>query len=149
MIAMFVGGSLGSTSGGVKLYRILIFWKALHHMLQKATATPHAVIAPRLAGKNLEIDEICKALLVILLFFVTIIFSWLVFLFAGYEPIASLFEVVSAVGTVGLSSGITDVDLPSYLKLILCLCMLLGRLEFIALLVLVYPLTWANRRSYS
>ena len=39
MIAMFVGGSLGSTSGGVKLYRILIFWKAFHHMLQKATAT--------------------------------------------------------------------------------------------------------------
>ncbi|MDR4516312.1 MAG: TrkH family potassium uptake protein [Nitrosomonas sp.] len=147
MIAMFVGGSLGSTAGGVKLYRILIFWRTLHHMLQKATTTPHAVIAPRLAGKNLEIDEISKALLVILLFFFTIIFSWLVFLFAGHEPIAALFEVVSATGTVGLSSGITSVDLPYYLKLILCLCMLLGRLEFIAFLVLAYPLTWVNRRS--
>jgi len=147
MIAMFVGGSLGSTSGGIKLYRILIFWKALHHMLQKITATPNAVIEPRLAGKNLEADEISKAFLIILLFFFTIVFSWLVFLFSGYAPIASLFEVVSAVATVGLSSGITSVDLPTHLKLILCINMLFGRLEFIAFLVLIYPLTWINRRS--
>lgn len=147
MIAMFVGGSLGSTSGGIKLYRMLIFWRALHHMLQKITATPHAVVVPRLAGRNLEADEINKAFLVILLFLFTIVFSWLVFLFSGYAPIASLFEIVSAVSTVGLSSGITSVDLPTHLKLILCLNMLLGRLEFIAFFVLVYPLTWINRKS--
>lgn len=149
MIAMFVGGSLGSTAGGVKLYRILIFWKTLYHLLQKSAATPHAVIEPNLAGKNLETDEINKALLVILLFFFTIVFSWLIFLLSGYEAIPSLFEVVSAVSTVGLSSGITSTDLPTHLKLILCLTMLLGRLEFIALLVLVYPLTWFNRSSKS
>lgn len=147
MIAMFMGGSLGSTAGGIKLYRILVFFSALRHMLQKATATPHAVIEPHLAGENLETEEINKAMLIILLFFFTIILSWLAFLFSGYEPIDSLFEVVSAVGTVGLSSGITNVDLPAYLKLILCMDMLLGRLEFIALLVLVYPLTWVNKRS--
>ena len=67
-------------------------------------------------------------------------------LFSGYEPVASLFEVVSAAGTVGLSSGVISADLPVHLKLILCLDMLLGRLEFIALLVLVYPATWINKR---
>jgi len=147
MIAMFVGGSLGSTAGGIKIYRILVFWGALHHMLQKITATPHAIIEPHLAGRNLEVSEINRAMIIILLFFFTIIFSWLIFLFSGYEPIASLFEVVSAVGTVGLSSGITSTDLPAYLKLILCIDMLLGRLEFISLLVLVYPLTWVNKRN--
>lgn len=147
MIAMFVGGSQGSTAGGVKLYRILIFWKALQHMLQKTSATPHAVIEPALGGKKLEADEINKALLIILLFFLTIIFSWLIFLFYDYEPIESLFEVVSAVCTVGLSSGITSIDMPGQLKLILCVAMLLGRLEFIAILILVYPHTWVNRRS--
>lgn len=147
MIAMFVGGSLGSTAGGIKIYRILIFWSALQHMLQKSTATPHAVIEPHLAGGHLETEEINKAMLIILLFFFTIIFSWLAFLFSGYDPINSLFEVVSAVGTVGLSSGIISADLPTHLKLILCVDMLLGRLEFFALLVLVYPLTWFNKRS--
>jgi len=147
MIAMFVGGALGSTAGGIKLYRILICWRALLHMLQKTAATPHAVIEPHLAGKTLEMDEINKALLVIMLYLLAIILSWLAFLFSGLEPVASLFEVVSAVGTVGLSSGLVSVDLPTHLKLILCLDMLLGRLEFIALLVLIYPATWMNRRT--
>ncbi|SER72414.1 trk system potassium uptake protein TrkH [Nitrosomonas sp. Nm51] len=147
MMAMFTGGALGSTAGGIKLYRMLIFWQALSFMLKKATVTPHAVILPRLAGKNLETDEINRALLVILLFIFTITCAWLVFLFSGYEPLAALFEVVSATATVGLSSGITDIDLSPHLKLTLCLCMLLGRLEFFALLVLVYPSTWTNRRS--
>ncbi|HQU63611.1 MAG TPA: potassium transporter TrkG, partial [Nitrosomonas sp.] len=146
MIAMFVGGALGSTAGGVKLYRVLIFWRVLLHLLQKTTATPHAVIEPHLADKTLEMDEINKALLVIMLYFLAIFLSWFAFLFSGYEPVASLFEVVSAAGTVGLSSGVVSVDLPVHLKLVLCLDMLLGRLEFIALLVLVYPATWINRR---
>ena len=147
MMAMFVGGSLGSTAGGIKLYRILIFRRALLHMLQKTAATTHAVIEPKLGGKTLEMDEINKALLVIMLYFLAVVLSWLAFLFSGYEPVASLFEVVSAVGTVGLSSGVVSADLPIHLKLILCLDMLLGRLEFIALLVLIYPATWINRRS--
>ncbi|MCP5251817.1 MAG: TrkH family potassium uptake protein [Burkholderiales bacterium] len=146
MIAMFVGGALGSTAGGIKLYRVLIFWRVLLHLLQKTTATPHAVIEPHLADKTLEMDEINKALLVIMLYFLAIFLSWFAFLFSGYEPVASLFEVVSAAGTVGLSSGVVSVDLPVHLKLVLCLDMLLGRLEFIALLVLVYPATWINRR---
>ncbi|SEM79201.1 TrkH family potassium uptake protein [Nitrosomonas marina] len=147
MVAMVIGGALGSTAGGVKLFRILIFWRALQHMLRKTAAIPHAVIKPSLGSKNLETDEINKALLVILLFIITVFFAWLVFLYSGHQPLAALFEVVSATATVGLSSGITDSELSSYLKLVLCACMLLGRLEFIALLILVYPSTWTIRRT--
>jgi trk system potassium uptake protein TrkH len=57
----------------------------------------------------------------------------------------ALFEVVSAVGTVGLSTGITGPDLEVGLKLLLTLAMLLGRLEILALLVLLYPATWYKR----
>jgi trk system potassium uptake protein TrkH len=74
-----------------------------------------------------------------------ILVSWLPFLVAGYPPLDALFEVVSAVGTVGLSTGITGQQLESGLKLVLGLDMLLGRLEIIALLVLVYPGTWHKR----
>ena len=61
----------------------------------------------------------------------------------------ALFEVVSAVGTVGLSTGIVSHDLATGLKLMLCLDMLLGRLEIIALLVLLYPRTWFGHRAES
>jgi trk system potassium uptake protein TrkH len=57
-----------------------------------------------------------------------------------------LFEVVSATATVGLSTGITHHDLPIMLKSVLCIDMLLGRLEIIAFLVLLYPTTWLGLR---
>jgi trk system potassium uptake protein TrkH len=68
--------------------------------------------------------------------------SWLAFLAAGYPPLDALFEVVSATATVGLSVGITGPDLEPGLKLLLSLNMLAGRLEIVALLVLLFPWTW-------
>jgi trk system potassium uptake protein TrkH len=69
-----------------------------------------------------------------------------VFVAAGHAPLDSLFEVVSAVGTVGLSTGITGPALGDGLKLLLCADMLMGRLEIVAVLVLLYPPTWIARR---
>lgn len=144
---MFVGGSLGSTAGGIKLLRVLTFSHLTHLIMQRSAVAPHAVIKPRLDRVLLEEDEIIRALLLILLFIVVIFFSWLVFVAAGYDTLSALFEVVSATATVGLSSGITQAGLPDLLKIVLCLDMLLGRLEIIALLVLLYPATWIKIRA--
>jgi trk system potassium uptake protein TrkH len=54
--------------------------------------------------------------------------------------------VVSATGTAGLSVGLTSATLPPLLKGILCVDMLMGRLEIIALLVMLYPGTWFGMR---
>lgn len=62
--------------------------------------------------------------------------SWSIFVTAGSPPTPALFEVVSAVGTVGLSSGLTGPELPVGLKLLLSVDMLLGRVEILAFLVL-------------
>jgi trk system potassium uptake protein TrkH len=64
----------------------------------------------------------------------------------GYSPLDSLFEVVSATATVGLSAGVTEAALPPLLKGILCVDMLLGRLEIMAWLVMLYPGMWFGRR---
>jgi trk system potassium uptake protein TrkH len=56
-----------------------------------------------------------------------------------------LFDVVSAVATVGLSTGVTGPELPSLLKGLLCIDMLIGRLEGVALLLVLYPRTWIGR----
>jgi trk system potassium uptake protein len=47
---------------------------------------------------------------------------------------------------VGLSAGVTSAGMPAVLKLILCADMLLGRLEFIAVLVCLSPHSWIGRR---
>jgi trk system potassium uptake protein TrkH len=76
-----------------------------------------------------------------------ILVSWLIFVFYGYPPLDALFEVVSATGTVGLSTGITDADLPAVLKALLCIDMLVGRVEIVALLIVLYPPTWFGKRA--
>jgi trk system potassium uptake protein TrkH len=83
----------------------------------------------------------------VVLFPCIMLLSWLPFLFWGYAPLDSLFEVVSALGTAGFSAGITSSELPVLLKGILCADMLLGRLEIIAWLVIFYPGTWIGMRK--
>ena len=81
-----------------------------------------------------------------LVFIFFIVLSWLPFVFMGYSPLDSLFEVVSAIGTAGLSAGITAPALPAFLKAVLCADMLLGRLEIFAWLILLSPGTWFGKR---
>lgn len=146
IVAMLSGGSVGSTAGGIKLLRLLILAKLVAFTLRRTTMPGHAVAAVRLGGRNLEAEEMQRALLVILLFVLTVLLSWLIMVAGGQPTLDALFEVVSATGTVGLSAGVTSPDLATGLKLLLCVDMLLGRLEIIALLVLLYPPTWWGRR---
>jgi len=147
--AMAVGGGLGSTAGGLKLLRLLILLRLVQLFLWRSAMPSRAVVEPHLGGKRLGGDDLQRAALLLILLTLVILASWLVFVGHGYAPLDALFEVVSATGTVGLSTGITAPDLQPLLKGVLCLDMLLGRLEIIALLVLLYPRTWFGHRAES
>ncbi len=146
IFSMFTGGSVGSTAGGIKILRLLILIHLFYLVLQRTGTPRNALTEARLGNHRLETDEIQNALFLILVFIFSIVFSWLPFIFAGYSPIDSLFEVVSAIGTCGLSTGITSASLHPFLKAVLCVDMLLGRLEIIAWLVLLFPGTWFGKR---
>ncbi len=146
IFSMLVGGGAGSTAGGFKLLRLLIAANVLRLILLRTCLPTHAVIEPQVAGRRLQREELQASLLLILLFVAVIALSWLPFVVMGYNPLDSLFEVVSATGTVGLSVGLTSASLPALLKGILCVDMLMGRLEIIAWLVMLYPGTWFGNR---
>ena len=146
IFSMLVGGGAGSTAGGFKLLRLLIAVSVLRLIVLRTCLPKHAVIEPRLAGRRLQNEEIQAALLLIVLFVAVVALSWLPFVAMGYSPLDSLFEVVSATGTAGLSVGLTSATLPPLLKGILCVDMLMGRLEIMAWLVMLYPGTWFGRR---
>jgi trk system potassium uptake protein TrkH len=144
--SMLVGGGVGSTAGGFKLLRLLVVVSALRWILLRTCLPQHAVSEPRLAGRRLLDEEIRLALLLIVLFVAVVTVSWVPFVAMGYSPLDSLFEVVSAMATAGLSVGLTSATLPGLLKGVLCVDMLMGRLEIIAWLVMLYPGTWLGRR---
>lgn len=146
IFSMLVGGGAGSTAGGFKLLRLLIVVSLMRVIILRTCLPRHAVIETRLAGRRLPEDELHTALLLIVMFVVVVALSWLPFVVMGYNPLDALFEVVSATGTVGLSVGLTSATLPAVLKGILCVDMLMGRLEIIAWLVMFYPGTWFGNR---
>jgi len=150
ILSMLAGGSAGSTAGGIKLVRVLLFFRILRLTMDRTALPKHAVAEGGEAGGGSDPGEIRGALLMAVLFAVALAVSWLAFLAHGHPPLDSLFDVASALGTVGLSTGVTAPSLTLDLKLVLCADMLLGRLEFVALLVLFYPPTWfGSRRSAS
>ena len=147
IISMLVDGTVGSSAGGFKILRLLIMLRLLQLMIRRTGMLSHAVAEPYLAGQKLEADELLRALQLFFLFIGVMVLSWLPFLFMGYDPLNALFEVASACGTVGLSSGITRPDLEPFLKAVLCFDMLAGRLEIFALLVVLSPGNWFGQRK--
>lgn len=146
MAGMFVGGSVGSTTGGIKLLRLLVLLRLLHLVLRRTALPHHAVVQARLGRRRLSDEDALRALLLILMFLAVIALSWVAFLLAGHDPMNALFEVVSATCTVGLSTGLAGPDLELPLKVVLIGDMLLGRVEVLALLVVLFPGTWIGHR---
>ncbi|SEG69510.1 TrkH family potassium uptake protein [Marinobacterium lutimaris] len=146
ILSMLVGGSAGSTAGGFKLIRLLILFQVIRVALQRINAPSRAVLSPRLGREVIDAEDIGSVLVLLGLWFLVVMLSWWVFLLYGEPPLNALFEVVSAVSTVGLSSGVVRPELAPALKVVLCIDMLLGRVEIVALLVLFLPRTWIGRR---
>lgn len=127
-------------------------WTGLDYPALPRWCRPSDVLLPSVGGeadclgRRLQHGEVDGSLLLIVLFIIVVLLSWLVFVAMGYAPLDSLFEVVSATGTVGLSVGLSSSTLPPLLKGVLCADMLLGRLEIIAWLVMLFPGTWFGRR---
>jgi trk system potassium uptake protein len=145
--AMVIGGSTGSTAGGLKLLRLLVVLRLLQFFLRRTAMPPHAAVEPRLAGRRLERPDVERVLLTVVSIGAVLGCAWMAFLAYGYQPLDALLEVASALGTVGLSTDIARPSLETPLKYLLCAVMLLGRLEILALMVLVYPPTWLGRRA--
>ena len=134
---------MGSTAGGVKLIRAVIAYKWIRWSLRRNFLPPRAIISVRLGDRLLEREEIVKIVSEASL----IIFLWLLFLVAGICVLSSvvgsqfqlgevMFEVASAQGNVGLSTGITNAGMSYIGKVMLILNMWIGRLEIIPVLML-------------
>lgn len=145
-VSMFIGGGLGSTAGGIKLLRLMMLLRIFQLYLQRLAASPHARITDRFMGVPITFADIQGAVTVFVAYVITLMVSWLIFLHYGHDPLSALFELSSALGTAGLSAGITGPDLEPGLKVILIINMLMGRVEAIAIIVLLLPGNWFGKR---
>ncbi len=147
IVSMFIGGDSGSTAGGIKIVRLLLLLRLVQLLLLRATLPRGAVLELDIRGRRIAPDDALTMVGIVLLYGVVVLVSWGCFLLAGAAPLDALFDVVSALSTTGLSTGVTAPGLSPGLKGLLCADMLMGRLEIVALLVLVYPRTWWEHGS--
>lgn len=146
-LSMLIGGDIGSSAGGIKIVRFLILLKLLHFTIVRTCLPAHASVRLRLGGRRLDERAVGFAGATALWYVVIALGIWLAFAAAGFDATDAFFEVASAMGTVGLSTGVSAAVESGWLKGLLALAMLLGRLEIFAVLVLFYPRTWIGRRA--
>ena len=143
---LFSGASAGSTSGGIKIVRIILLIK--NGLLEfKRRLHPKAVI-PVMLNKQVISSTITYNLLAFIFLYLFVFTLGSIFLsLLGVDMLTSISAVASAVGNVG--PGIADVgpsfsfsQLPTSAKWILSLLMLMGRLELFTVCVLFTPYFW-------
>jgi len=143
IVAMFIGGATGSTAGGIKVMRAVVLFRGMGWWLRKAISSPRKVLGFRVGSEKLSPEEADSRVQGAAVIF----FAWLVCTLGGtlilmhfipdtYTLADSLFEVVSAQSTVGLSVGITHAEMSLVAKIVLILNMWMGRLEVLPVLVM-------------
>lgn len=128
MALMFIGGASGSTAGGIK---VSTFGVLLIAIVSSARGDPSATAFGRRIPHAVVYRALSVALLSIAFVFVV---GFGVELATGAPFIGVLFEAVSAVGTVGASTGITP-DLPDAARLLVAFAMFAGRLGPLTLVI--------------
>lgn len=144
ILLMLVGGGTGSTAGAIKQLRVYVLYKAIVWEIKKAFMPKHMVNEPAIwqgARRELLNDrQVRQTALFIGLYMIVFFVGTAVLTAYGYTLRESLFEAASALGNVGTSVGVTQPDMPAPLLWVQSILMLLGRLEFIAVIVGVLKL---------
>jgi trk system potassium uptake protein TrkH len=146
---MFLGGSAGSTSGGVKVVRHLLMIK--NGFLEfKRTLHPNAIVPVRYNTKAVSGDIVFNILAFFILYMLSFIIGALVFSMFQIDFQSSIGLSASSLGNIGPALGhFGPVNnyafLPPLAKWWSSFLMLIGRLELFTVLILFTPFFWRNR----
>jgi trk system potassium uptake protein TrkH len=146
---MWIGGGMGSTAGGIKIFRLIVLLKLVHLTFMRLFLPSETVTPLKVGDEPIEEEELNRITAFVLLYMMILVISAFIFTLQGVDMSDSLFEVSSALGTVGLSSGATCAAMPDLLKAVLCANMLLGRIEIVPFFILFMPRTWVKRGTRS
>jgi trk system potassium uptake protein TrkH len=153
ILLMLIGGGACSTAGGIKQFRVYMLWKIVSWELHSVFLPSKAVLERpvwegerRIFVSDSRLSQICAY---VFLYLTTYCLGTLILCASGFSVHDSLFEFASALGTVGLSVGITSAEAPDTVLWAETAAMFLGRLEFVVVLMGVLKLSGDLRRMFS
>jgi trk system potassium uptake protein TrkH len=150
LLAMFTGGCAGSTTGGIKMVRIMLLFKALKRELL-LVIHPRAVIKLRIGDKVLDEGLFRNVGVFFFIFIILFLLGSLITLYL--EPDLALIDGISTslsclanigpgIGVIGPTETYNNFSDPTLI--FLSALMMLGRLEIITVLLLFYPDTYRD-----
>lgn len=151
LLLMFVGGCAGSTAGGLKISRVIIFFKAARQDLNKMLHT-HAVTAIRFEGKPLDEKTLQGVHNYFNVYMLLIMLSTVLVSLDGFDMITTFTAVITCLNNVGPGMEIVGPmgnfsQFSAPVKYLLSFDMLAGRLELYPMLALFAPRLWRRRRT--
>ena len=149
LILMFIGGCAGSTTCGIKIFRIQILYIFVTNQLKKIIY-PKGIFLIKY-DKNTIDDKFMASIISFIFLYLVIFFFITAFLsLSGLDFITSISGAATSISNVGPGMGSiigpsgNFANLPDLSKWVLSLGMILGRLELFAILVLFLPSFWRN-----
>lgn len=139
IVLMIIGGGTCSTAGGLKQFRVYLLWKLIFWEIRRYLASDNAVMVRPIweGNRRVFVDDTRIRHLVVFV----VIYLWFYALgvmllsICGFSLKDSLFEFASALGTVGLSVGVTSVQMPDLALWAETCAMFLGRMEFTVVII--------------
>lgn len=146
MLLMLIGGCGGSTSGGLKVIRLLILFKDATVSLLRAVH-PKIVRAVKIDNKPVDFAVVTTVLQFFFMYIIAYFVSVVLVTATGLPAFDSMGAVAATLGNVGPGFGVvgpttTFADVHPFAKFVFILDMLLGRLELFTLLVMLHPEFW-------
>ena len=146
-IIMFIGGCAGSTTGGVKIFRLILLFRGSRSQIKKLTQ-PHGVFVTTFNQKTVSENTFNSVMGFFFMYILIFIISASLLSFLGLDFLSSISAAASAISNVG--PGLGEIigpsgnysSLPVKAKWILSITMLLGRLEIFTFLVILSVSFW-------
>ena len=141
MLAAVQCGCSGSTTGGLKVDRVLIVFKAFGNEVRRRLH-PSSVSQVKMGGHYLQDNVVSSVFMYIVMYVVVIFVSIIAVMLCGSEPIEAVSGVISSVGSVGPGLGdVASLDnysmQPVMSKVIFTIDMFLGRMEIFPILIVI------------
>lgn len=142
----FVGGCSSSTSGGIKVVRILIYAKMVKRSLT-LRLHPTAIVPIKVGDKHVSGNVISHTSGFLFLYILFGMFTAFLLSFDGFDMTTSISSAFSCLGNIGINiSNVTFSEFSGFSKLVMSFAMIAGRLELFTLLVLFTKKFWRPYR---
>jgi len=146
LLVMFVGASAGSTGGGIKVIRTLVLVRVVQREITRINH-PRAVRTIKINGRVVD-EEVVSGVMAFFFFYILIfVAAVLTVSLEGKDMVSTVTSVIATINNVGPGLNIVgpagnfgSFTVPS--KLVLSLCMIIGRLEIYPVMLLLFPSFW-------